>query len=292
MKKRREEILTIGMPVYNGSKYIERALRSLIEQDFGNWILLIADNNSTDNTKEIVDRFSRFDNRIILLHHKQNIGATRNFLFLTEQAKSSFFMWAAADDEWSSNYISSCLSILKSDEDIGFVSGGVINIDDEGKVLRKYDSFSVFSSVNVKQRIDNYLQVREVDGKANMIYSVFRTSILQSVCKIPDIFEGWGSDMALVLAVLARVKYKQSIDASLFKRVVSESDIQTSCLLADNKYNAIQYQGHYPPSLFRSYTNALKRGMPNKKLKGYVQFQMLKRHVLIFISRLSKFNFD
>lgn len=277
--------IEIGMPVYNGEKFIRRALTSLLSQSHTDWALVIADNGSTDNTHQIIQEFAAIDSRINVIRHERNIGALANFLFLANRCNTPFFMWAAADDEWSANYISSNISILYSDQSIGFASGQLKNIDTAGEVVRSYASFFPFSHEKLERRLVNFMIAREADGKANIIYSVFRTDLLRTVSAIPDVFKGWGADMAFVAAALARARYSQASDAVLFKRVTSDDDRRTSLLLSDCKYQNVQFQGNFPPSSFASYVAALYRGMPTPKLRFLVLRTMLLRYLSLFVRR-------
>lgn len=273
------------MPVYNGERYIAKALDSLIAQDFRDWTMTVADNCSTDGTAGIVQAYCERDSRIRLVRHGQNIGAVNNFLFLVRQAQSPFFMWAAADDEWSANYIGDCIALLQQHPDVGFASGTVVNTDLQGTRLRDYASFAPFESHERGRRIRNFVRAREVNGKANMIYSVYRTPLVQAVCAIPDIFDGWGSDMAFVAAVLARARYLQASQAILFKRVISDSDVETSRLIEQRRYGEIQFEGHYPPPSYQSYVSALRRGMPTPGLSRLVQLEMVWRRFSLYLRR-------
>lgn len=277
--------LTIGMPVYNAECFVARALGALIEQNFQDWKMLVADNCSTDGTVDVVKEFCRRDSRIKLVRHKVNIGAVNNFLFLVNQSHSPFFMWAAADDEWSPNYISACIAVLQANPDVGFASGAVVNTNLLGERLREYASFAQFEAIEPRSRLKHFVQSREADGKANMIYSVYRTPLVQAVCGIPDIFDGWGSDMAFVAAALARARYMQVHEATLLKRVVSESDMNTARMLAAKCYSKIQFEGHFPPTFYNSYVRALKRGMPTAELGALVHTCMLRRRLMLYLRR-------
>lgn len=277
--------LTIGMPVYNGELYVARALNSLLAQDYSDWVMVVADNCSTDNTVAIVKDFCNTDSRIRLAQHPNNIGATNNFVYLTENIETPFFMWAAADDEWSPNYLSECLAILTSNHDVGFVGGGVLNIDVNNQVVRNYEPFSAFDSDNLNERLERYIKAREAGGKANMIYSVYRTPLVQSVCKIPHIFKGWGSDMAFVAAVLARAPYRQATKANLLKRIISDDDLKTAYTLNLDRYSEIQFQGHFPPIYYREYVEAICRGMPTIRLKLLSRAIMLWRQTSLYLKR-------
>jgi len=273
--------LTIGMPVYNGERFIACALASLIAQDFRDWVLIVADNCSTDGTCAVVETICRQDARIRLVRHEKNLGAVGNFLFLAEQAETPFFMWAAHDDEWSSNYISACLAQLNAHPDVGFASGRVVNTDAEGRHVRLYEPFAPFSVVSRKQRISNFVRAREADGKANMIYSVFSTPLVQTICGIPHILEGWGADMAFVAAALARARYLPAEDAMLLKRVTGESDLRTARALAKRRYDEVEGRGYHPLSVHDAYTRSLCSGMPDRTTSIIVERTMRRRRLML-----------
>jgi len=81
-------LLFIGMPVYNGERFISIALDSLISQTFQDWTLLISDNGSTDRTEEIAKTYSEIDKRIHYHRHAENKGAVKNFTFVVSQAQA------------------------------------------------------------------------------------------------------------------------------------------------------------------------------------------------------------
>lgn len=274
--------LTVGMPVYNGERFIARALSSLLEQDFRDWTLIVADNCSTDGTCAVVDAFCRLDARIRLMRHERNLGAVANFLYLAEQAATPYFMWAAHDDEWSSNYISACLAQLEAHPDAGFAGGRVVNIDAEGQQLREYGSFAPFAVADRRQRLRNFIRAREADGKANMIYSVFRTPLLQAVCRIPDILDGWGADMAFVAAALARSEYRQTAQATFFKRAISTKGSDTG---VSGDHGRTAFRGNYPLSLHDAYVQALCRAMPDAQTSRWVRVTMWQRKKAILLRR-------
>ena len=71
--------VTIGVPVYNGANYLERALSSLADQTYPDVRVLISDNASTDATEEIARSFVAADNRFEYWRNDTNIGAVPNY---------------------------------------------------------------------------------------------------------------------------------------------------------------------------------------------------------------------
>jgi len=101
--------VSIGMPVYNGEKFIREALDSLLAQTFTDFELIISDNASTDATETICREYAAHDPRIRYVRQRENRGVLANFRFVLDEAVGEYFMWAAADDEWKSFFVEFCV---------------------------------------------------------------------------------------------------------------------------------------------------------------------------------------
>lgn len=103
--KYQKDLITVGMPAFNGEKYITKALKSILNQSYRNIELIISDDNSQDKTRQICLLFKRKDHRIKYIRQKTNLGFVKNFNFVLKKAKGKFFMWAGNDDYWDKDYI-------------------------------------------------------------------------------------------------------------------------------------------------------------------------------------------
>ena len=72
-------LVSIGLPVYNGERYLAEAIESLLAQDYQNIEIIICDNASIDTTPQICQQFQQKDSRIQYFQNKTNIGASNNF---------------------------------------------------------------------------------------------------------------------------------------------------------------------------------------------------------------------
>ncbi len=68
-----EPLVSVCVLSYNYGKYIEETIRSLMNQTYKNLEIIVSDNASTDNTKEIVEKLSRIDNRIKFYLNESNV---------------------------------------------------------------------------------------------------------------------------------------------------------------------------------------------------------------------------
>ena len=71
-------LITIGLPVYNGAEYLDKALESLSNQKFDGLEILISDNASTDDTPSIIKKWQQTDNRIKSFRQSENICSQRD----------------------------------------------------------------------------------------------------------------------------------------------------------------------------------------------------------------------
>ena len=146
--------LSIGLPVYNGELFIERAIESILAQTFTDFELIISDNASTDSTQEICQNFSKKDNRIRIFKQEKNIGVHRNFYFLLSQAKGEYFAWTAVDDYLDKDFMEKNLKVLESHDSIVSSIGKIVPYGTESL---KIDSKLIDTS-NYPKFVKNYVK--------------------------------------------------------------------------------------------------------------------------------------
>lgn len=109
--------IAIGLPVYNGGKTLRLVLDSLLAQTASDFLLLISDNASTDDTSEICKQYAENDARVQYVRQTENIGADENFRYVFDNTKSEYFMWSAADDVRSLDFLELNLNFLQQNPD-------------------------------------------------------------------------------------------------------------------------------------------------------------------------------
>lgn len=128
--------ISIGMPVYNGEKYIKEAIESILNQTFQDFEVVISDNCSVDNTQEICEKYVSLDPRIKYVRQSKNIGANLNFKFLLTYARADYFMWLAHDDMMGdSNYLNKMYTKIVEGYDFCFANTKFLS--ENGLVDRK-----------------------------------------------------------------------------------------------------------------------------------------------------------
>jgi glycosyltransferase involved in cell wall biosynthesis len=131
--------VSIGMPVFNGEKYLGQALDSILSQTYSDFELVISDNASTDSTQQICRAYAAIDNRIRYYRNQRNLGAPRNFNHAFELSRGKYFKWAAYDDLLASEYLKKCVGMLENDASIVLCHCRTGRIDEGGVLVGNYD---------------------------------------------------------------------------------------------------------------------------------------------------------
>lgn len=112
------EYVNILLSTYNGEKYVEELLDSLIQQDYPYIKILIRDDGSTDDTKKIIERYAlRYKEKIRLLcDDKGNLGVTGSMFELLKESNAPYMIFCDQDDVWFKNKIRILVKAIKSKE--------------------------------------------------------------------------------------------------------------------------------------------------------------------------------
>lgn len=129
--------VSIGLPTYNGERYLAEAVTSLLDQDFTDLELLLADNASTDGTRGVCERFARVDRRVRYLPADRNRGAAWNFNRMVAEARAPYFKWAADDDTYAPGFVGLCVDVLDHQPDVVLAYTQAVEIDADGGTIEK-----------------------------------------------------------------------------------------------------------------------------------------------------------
>ncbi|MFK3619438.1 glycosyltransferase family 2 protein [Pasteurella multocida] len=106
-------MISIILPTYNCSDYLDRSIMSVIRQSYSNWELLIIDDGSSDNTKEICNYYCSIDKRIKYFHHK-NKGVSYSRNRGIQLSSGQYICFLDADDMYHPEF---CKELLPQDNE-------------------------------------------------------------------------------------------------------------------------------------------------------------------------------
>lgn len=124
-------LVSIGLPVHNGERHLAQALDSLLGQTLGDLELIISDNASTDRTPDICLEYALRDPRIRYFRQPLNIGAPRNWNFVAQRARGSYFKWASVNDYCDPRLLERCVAVLEADRTAVLCYGRTCLVDEQ-----------------------------------------------------------------------------------------------------------------------------------------------------------------
>ena len=102
----RESIkVSLGIPVYNESRFLKKTIDSLLNQTYSNIEIIAIDNASTDNSFRILEEYSNKDPRLKIFKNDKNIGLSNNFNLLVNKSSGEYFGWIGAHDIYNLSLI-------------------------------------------------------------------------------------------------------------------------------------------------------------------------------------------
>ena len=209
--------LIVGLPVYNGEKFIRKRLENILSQTYSDFKLIIDVDPGTDNTVEICKEFAEKDSRINLIVQKERMGLVWSFNHILQNANSKYFVWAGVDDIWSPDFLEKNLAVLDSNKDVVGSIGKVKRYgpyieefksknDDSlktklyKKFRRSFRPFGVqpITSNSYETRIRTFLKIRD----DRSIWAVYRTEILKKCIEL----DSWNFCLPMMLNLLKHGK--------------------------------------------------------------------------------------
>ena len=126
--------LSVVIPAYNCGNYIEKCLNSVLQQDYENFEIICVDDNSKDNTYQIIERYSNIDNRIKLIKNETNKGvgiSRRNGLFET---CGDWILFMDNDDYYEPKLFSNLVNIIQNNKKLNIIEFRYNTVDETGEV--------------------------------------------------------------------------------------------------------------------------------------------------------------
>lgn len=216
-----EGLISVITPTYNCANYIGETIESVQAQSYQQWEMIIVDDCSTDNTKEVVEGYSEKDIRIKYFCLEINSGAAVARTRAMEMASGQYMAFLDSDDIWTEDKLKKQLSFMKKNN-IVFSCTAYEHIDEKGNPLNK--------TIKTVPKADyNRVLLDCPVGNSTVMYNVEKMGKF----KVPNIRKR--NDDALWLQMLKKEKYIYGMKTVLMKYRIRKNSISS------NKFKVIKY---------------------------------------------------
>ena len=265
--------VSVGMPVYNGERYIKDAVDSLLNQTLPDIELLIVDNASTDMTPQIASEYVSRDPRVKYFRFRENYGVAHNWNVSFRLSSGRYFKWAAYDDICGPEFLERCVGALEQDSAAVLAYPLTVGINEQGGKIgipavvgprhaatENYDdqtqrSLPLLTSQDPVRRFRSLL---EAMWNAHFVYGVIRSEILAKTRLHPSHYAG---DHLLLAELSLHGPFHLVPEELFFLRIHEERTSQTQSLRT-------QTEGVSKPSTAARWWK-IRHGYP-KRLAAYI----------------------
>jgi glycosyltransferase involved in cell wall biosynthesis len=209
-----KEKVHIGLPVFNGERYLAQSLASLLNQTHENFRLFIVDNVSTDGTQDIARAYAKKDKRVEYIRQTEWGSWSVNWSRTWEIAAPGceFFMWASDDDLWAPGYIETLLPplVMQPRNVLSFSQSD--SIDGEGRVIARLYRDSRPKGKTCLGRIQSLIHSTGYSA----IYGLLRTSAVTHEPAFPEV--SFGADLWFLIQLACQGTFHFKEEVLFFKR--------------------------------------------------------------------------
>lgn len=173
--------VSLGMPVYNGERFLRETLDALLGQTYKDFELIISDNGSTDGTQAMCREYAARDPRIRYYREEVNRGAGWNYNRVVDLARGIYFKWAAHDDLCAPTYLERCVEVLDRDPSVILAYPDDIDIDEKGNRIDRKRASHIPSperanSPDIAQR---FRRLVLLDYDCEQVFGLIRLDVLR-----------------------------------------------------------------------------------------------------------------
>ncbi len=227
---------------YNRASYIEKAIKSVLDQTFFDFEIIIIDDYSNDNTEEVIKDFIKIDPRIRYYKNEQNLGISKSRNKGISLSNEEYIAMLDSDDYWIDNKkIEKQLEILEKDKSIGIIGSNILCINNKGKEIKKY--FYKITDREIREKI----LIKNQFAQSSII---IRRSFLEKTQKYNKDFDGC-EDYDLWLKI-GRISKFANIDDITTAYMIHPGGIskQKKLKIAKNIYKIVKENKDYYPNYF------------------------------------------
>lgn len=264
-KKENTILVSVVVPIYNVENYLERCLKSIINQSYKNIEIILVDDGSSDNSGKICDNYALSDKRVIVIH-QSNIGAAGARNAGIEISNGEFICFIDSDDYISEKYIQILLETIVNEKSDIVICNYITGKNDAYSFHNK-TSISKKQTYTSGEALNNW-HGKYKDQETSPCNKIYRTSLFkEGLLRYP--LGLFCEDVLILHKIFEKAKYVTFIDATLYYYFERKKSVSRS--LNDEKIvfeiNAQKERMNWFKD--KGYTNAYER-LLSKVLKYYL----------------------
>jgi glycosyltransferase involved in cell wall biosynthesis len=140
-------LVTVYITNYNYGHFIKQAINSVLQQTYSPIEILIIDDGSTDNSKEVINLYESLENITVIYQQNKGLNITNNIALRVSKGK--YIVRLDADDYFTNDAIELMVEKLEQDENLGLVFPDYFYVDANGKIIGEHKRHDFDSEVSL-----------------------------------------------------------------------------------------------------------------------------------------------
>ena len=209
-------LVSIGVPVYNDAPWLRNALDHIVNQEYRNLEIIIADDGSTDGSLEICQEYALKDSRIRYYENQHNLGSIENHRFVFQLSSGDFFAWGSGHDYLHLSFVRNTLEVLLNNPSVVMCCTQSVFLDPNGNITRTTKGGLDTRGLPPVERFKTFFNFITTGGTANVFYALYRIDMLAKI----DFRKTLGTDV-IMLVELSLVGEMYQVDEILYYRLMN-----------------------------------------------------------------------
>lgn len=258
--------VAIGLPVFNGERYLAETLNCLLGQSYSDFDLIISDNASQDRTEEICRAYAARDPRIRYFRQPENLGAVPNFNRVFELSDSTYFKWAAVDDICDPTFLEKAVETLDRNPEAVWCHSRSSHIDHAGRALKEPGSQNVSYHEREQASAGGRFRAVLLDDRGCLdSYGLIRS---EAIRRTPLFLPLYGPEKVFIAELALMGPYREIPETLFYVRVIPEGSGNVTSA-AEQQAFADGGKSRRPPftrlRFLFGYIAAIKRSSPDNR---------------------------
>lgn len=185
---KKEDLVSILMPIYNSEKWLSESIESVINQSYKNWELILVDDCSTDSSKDIAMKYAKLNSKIKYYRLDKNSGAAKARNKALEMSKGRFIAYLDADDLWKKDKLKLQVQFMKT-YNYPFTCTSYYKINSKKEVLKKVNmpkviNYNKYLRNTIIQTVGVMIDTHEINKKYLVMPNIRRRNDAATWCQI------------------------------------------------------------------------------------------------------------
>ncbi len=209
--------VTLGVMTYNNERYLAGAFDAVLAQDFSDFEVVVCDNQSTDATWDICQRYAAKDSRFRIHRNESNLGFSGNFNRVASLARGEYFRLTAHDDLIAPTLLSRCVEVMDANPQASLVYPHSVVIDGAGNYACDWDDMDELRDPRPSRRLAEVIRTYVL---CNELFGLMRTETLRRT-KMYRPFSA--TDVKLLCELAVRGEFHVVPEPLFLRRIHNES---------------------------------------------------------------------